>query len=156
MRIRPLALDDFSALVEYDWAPLIAERDTIYLFLARDHASCSFVAEDEDGNALGYLVGGRSADGASVFLFHVHVRSEHRRRGIGTALMTKMEDAAARAGAVKVWLLARTRVERFYARLGYTECTSGLPKAIRSYVQHVKASKVLEKSISAKGVRANG
>jgi ribosomal protein S18 acetylase RimI-like enzyme len=155
LRIRPLAFDDFGALLDYDWTPLVAERDTIYLFLCRDHASCSFVAEDEDGNALGYLVGGRSADGESVFLFHLHVRRAHRRRGIGTALMRKMEDVAANGGVETVWLLARDRAERFYARLGYSERISDLPGVVLRHVQHVKATKIFEKSISAKGVQSS-
>ena len=151
MRIRRLELDDFAALAKYDFSPLIAERDTIYLFLVRDHGACSFVAEDEAGMPLGYAVGARSADGVSVFLFHLHVRRRYRSQGVGTALMAHLEGAAHAAGVQKVWFLAGDKAKPFYARLGYVDALGDLPRELARYVRCVKTSTLMEKTLTTSG-----
>jgi ribosomal protein S18 acetylase RimI-like enzyme len=149
VRIRQLDLKDFPALLEHDWSPLVRERDTIYLFLARDHGDCCFVAEDERAAPLGYAIGARSSDGESVFLFHVHVRPESRSRGVGSALMRHLERTARDRGVRHIWFLARDGISGFYARLGYNEIRGELPEDVTQYVRSVKASAVMQKELAA-------
>ena len=152
MRIRPLTIDDFSSLLDYDWTPLVGERDTIYLFLARDHGRCCLVAESDEGSPIGFLVGARSADGASLFLFHVHVREEFRGRGIGSQLVQRMEQTARDQGVRSVWLLAREAAAPFYARMGYRNDPSVIPSAIAEYVRRRKSAAAMVKVLTASGM----
>jgi GNAT superfamily N-acetyltransferase len=146
-RVRGLTAADFSALARYDWSPLVEERDTIYLFLTQDHARYCFAAEDERGGTLGYVIAARSAEGDSAFVFHVHVRPEHRGRGAGTALVKALESTARADGVRLLWLLAREKACGFYRRLGYAEADDVLhPDAVR-YVRAVKRGRVMAKEL---------
>jgi predicted N-acetyltransferase YhbS len=149
VRIRPLAPADFLALCRYDWEPLIAERDTIYLFITQDHARYCFAAEDSRGRVVGYVVAARSGSGEAVFIFHVHVRDKHRRCGIGGALVRALEDVARSGGAEVIWLLASGRAKDFYSRLGYGPMDELLHPEAQSYVAHAKCSGVMGKRLDA-------
>jgi len=145
--IRRLAPADFSLLAGYDWSPLVAERDTIYLFLTQDHARYCFAAEDGAGGTLGLLVGARSADGLSVFLFHVHVKASARSRGVGTALVRELELTARADGVERIWLLSRAEARGFYERLGFREARGLLAPEAARYVQRAKRSVVMAKDL---------
>ncbi len=145
--IRPMTSSDFEALVEYDWTPIVGERDTVYLFLVRDHAELCRVAEAEDGLAVGYLIAARSADGSSAFVFHVHVRAGWRRRGIGSALVREFEEAAGAAGVTRAWFLVAADVRAFYESHGYARADEVLwPEAV-DYVQRRKGAVVMAKDL---------
>ena len=146
-RVRALTGADFRAVSTYDWSPLVAERDTIYLFLAHDHSPYGLVAEDGKGRALGYVISARSADGSRVFVFHVHVRPAFRRKGIGTALMRALEEKAAADGVELVWFLANERAARFYSRLGYAVMNEILDEGARRHVTEVKRTSVMGKRL---------
>jgi ribosomal protein S18 acetylase RimI-like enzyme len=78
-----------------------------------------FVAAVE-GVVLGTIMGGY--DGHRGWVYSVAVRPEHRRAGIGTALVGRLEQALAERGCLKVNLQVRTSnsaVVEFYERLGY-------------------------------------
>jgi predicted N-acetyltransferase YhbS len=150
-RIRRLTPADFAALLDYDWDPLVRERDTIYLFLAQDHSSTSFVAEDDEGGAVGYVIAARSADGRAVFVFHLHVRRDRRREGIGRALMERLETAAGEAGVECIWLLANAKASRFYTHIGYVQSRKLLDPYAARHVIRVKNASVLTKEIARPG-----
>jgi ribosomal protein S18 acetylase RimI-like enzyme len=146
-RIRHLGCGDFRAVSTYDWAPLVAERYTIYRFLTHDHSRYSLVAEDANGCALGYVVSVRSADGVRVFVFHVHVRPDSRRRGVGTALVRALEETAAADGVELIWFLASEKNRRFYSRLGYAVSDELLDAEARRYAATIKRTSVMSKRI---------
>jgi ribosomal protein S18 acetylase RimI-like enzyme len=61
-------------------------------------------------------------DGHRGWVYYVAVSPRHRRQGIGTALMTQVEDGLARVGCPKLNLQVRAtnhEVVRFYEKLGY-------------------------------------
>ena len=147
-RIRRLTPADFGALLEYDWDPLVCERDTIYLFLTQDHSSTSFVAQDDEGGAVGYVIAARSAD---VFVFHLHVRRDRRGQGIGRALMERIEAVAGEAGVERVWLLANAKASRFYTHIGYVQSRELLDPQAARHVRSVKNASVLIKEIPPPG-----
>ena len=150
VRIRPLTPADLLALCRYNWDSLVRERDTIYLFITQDHARYCFAAEDERGRAIGYVVAARSGSGEAVFIFHVHVRTKHRRRGIGAALVSALEDVARSSGVRVVWLLAGDRAAAFYSRLGYGPMDELLHSEAQSYVRNAKQTGVVGKRLDEK------
>jgi ribosomal protein S18 acetylase RimI-like enzyme len=79
-----------------------------------------FFVAIEDGAIVGTAMGGY--DGHRGWLYTVAVRSDVRRRGIGRALVARVESALAALGCPKVnlqVLAANADVVAFYERLGY-------------------------------------
>jgi len=152
--IRGIVPSDFRGLASYDWSPLVGERDTIYLFIVRDHARLGRVAETEAGEPVGYIVAARSCDGRAAFIFHTHVSPEWRGKGIGTALMREFEDGARSAGVGRVWFLARQEVRGFYEALGYCEVDGVLWPEAAEYVRCFKNAFVMAKDLAPTGAPA--
>jgi GNAT superfamily N-acetyltransferase len=57
------------------------------------------------------------------------VEPEHRRRGIGMALVSKASDLAFKVGAQRVYLLTRERRLSFYEGMGWLVLEAGAPEA---------------------------
>jgi GNAT superfamily N-acetyltransferase len=73
----------------------------------RHVASTSWLAEDEDGAPIGFLLGYRSQDRPDEAVLHlIGVHPSHRRRGIGRALMESFLADVAAGGARSVTGLA--------------------------------------------------
>jgi ribosomal protein S18 acetylase RimI-like enzyme len=78
-----------------------------------------FVA-GSDGALIGTVMGGY--DGHRGWVYSVAVRPAQRRKGVGTALLRRLEEALAARGCLKVNLQVRSSnagVVAFYERLGY-------------------------------------
>ena len=61
-------------------------------------------------------------DGHRGWVHYVAVHSAHRRRGVGRALMARVEEGLTRSGCTKLNLQVRAsnhQVVAFYERLGY-------------------------------------
>jgi len=86
------------------------------LAVQRNHFLVATLGADLVGTAMsGY-------DGHRGWVYYVAVSPEHRREGIGTALMKKVEECLAGAGCPKLNLQVRANnkeVVAFYRRLGY-------------------------------------
>jgi ribosomal protein S18 acetylase RimI-like enzyme len=79
-----------------------------------------FVAVD-DGNLVGTAMSG--FDGHRGWIYYVAVHPDYRRRGIGSALMKKVEAALTELGCPKLNLQIRAdnaQVQSFYESLGYS------------------------------------
>lgn len=73
-----------------------------------------------DSEIVGTAMGGY--DGHRGWVYYVAVNPRHRRQGIGTALMTGVEEGLVRIGCPKLNLQVRAsnhEVVSFYERLGY-------------------------------------
>jgi ribosomal protein S18 acetylase RimI-like enzyme len=73
-----------------------------------------------DGKVIGSAMGGY--DGHRGWVYYVAVREAHRREGVGTALMRRVEEALALIGCPKLNLQVRAENEAvvdFYRSLGY-------------------------------------
>jgi ribosomal protein S18 acetylase RimI-like enzyme len=84
-----------------------AERDLIFVATV-------------DAAVAGTVMGGY--DGHRGWVYALAVKPEHRRRGIGTALVRRLEKALAERGCLKVNLQVRASnagVVAFYSKLGY-------------------------------------
>jgi ribosomal protein S18 acetylase RimI-like enzyme len=79
-----------------------------------------FFVADAEGAVVGTVLGGY--DGHRGWVYSLAVRPEHQRRGIGTALVRRLERALAERGCLKVNLQVRASnagVVAFYEKLGY-------------------------------------
>lgn len=79
-----------------------------------------FVAEI-DGSLVGTVMGGY--DGHRGWVYAVAVHTDHRRRGVGSALMRRVEAALADRGCLKVNLqvmASNPGAVAFYEKLGYS------------------------------------
>jgi ribosomal protein S18 acetylase RimI-like enzyme len=91
----------------------------IRAFLERNPRTC-FVAESARSIRGAVLCG---SDGRRAFIYHLAVDAEHRRRGIGAALVSAVEAALREIGINKAALVAysdNTAGNAFWERLGYT------------------------------------
>jgi ribosomal protein S18 acetylase RimI-like enzyme len=79
-----------------------------------------FLVATEGSELVGTAMAGY--DGHRGWVYYVAVSPRHRRRGIGTALMTQVEEGLACLGCPKLNLQVRAtnhEVVRFYEKLGY-------------------------------------
>jgi ribosomal protein S18 acetylase RimI-like enzyme len=79
-----------------------------------------FFVATAGGAVVGTVLGGY--DGHRGWVYALAVRPEHRRQGIGTALVRRLERALAECGCLKVNLQVRASnagVVAFYEKLGY-------------------------------------
>ena len=126
MEIRAMRLTDYDAvyalwracagmgLNDYD-----DSREGIARYLRRNPETC-FVAE-ADGAIVGAVLAGH--DGRRGHINHLAVASEHRRRGLGHALVEAALAALSRQGITKVNLVVfadNTGGNAFWERLGFT------------------------------------
>jgi ribosomal protein S18 acetylase RimI-like enzyme len=80
-----------------------------------------FLVAVVDGVVVGTVIGGY--DGHRGWVYAVMVAQSTRRRGIGSALLHRLEELLAQRGCMKVNLQVRTSnagVVAFYEELGYT------------------------------------
>jgi N-acetylglutamate synthase len=129
MRLRVFTMDDYDAAyalwqsVEGIGLSEADTRDNIAQFLRRN-PGLSFVAE-EDGRLVGALLCGN--DGRRGFLHHLAVARDHRRAGVGRALVERCLRALAGVGMRKchIFVLAENAEGRkFWKRIGWEERTT--------------------------------
>jgi predicted GNAT family N-acyltransferase len=71
----------------------------------------------------------------------VAVLPEYRGQGLGTQLMTLLEQEASRKGCSRMVLHAQSEVQEFYERLGYTVTSE---EFLEAGIAHVEMRKALE------------
>ena len=124
MEIRPYEDEDLSAVVGLWRAafPDAPPRNEPSADIARklEVQRELFVVATDGGEIVGTAMAGY--DGHRGWVYSVAVSTEHRRRGIGTALMRRVERDLAGVGCPKLNLQVRganREVVRFYESLGY-------------------------------------
>lgn len=124
MRIRPYEESDEPAVIALwqavlpDSAPHNDPAAVIRQKLAVDREL--FLVAEADGTVLGTVMGGY--DGHRGWVYAVAVDPQHRRRGIGGALIRQLEAVLSARGCLKVNLQVRAtnaEVAAFYETLGY-------------------------------------
>ena len=124
MEIRPYRDEDLSEVVEF-WRRVFPNAPphndpSIVIEKKLGVQRELFVVAVDSGRIVGTAMGG--FDGHRGWVYSVGVCPDHRRRGIGTALMRRVESDLARIGCPKLNLQVRgTNVEAvgFYESLGY-------------------------------------
>ena len=122
--LRPAVPEDIGAILDLQrQAPEAAawsEADYAGLF-STDGALC-FVAEEEKGKAVGFLLGRQMAD--EVEILNLAVASVWRRQGIGRRLVDEVMARGQAQGVRQWWLEVRASNQgalAFYAALGFVE-----------------------------------
>lgn len=121
--IRPFAPGDGEALRRL-WVSvgfrLIADDDAgLARFVARN-PGLLLVAEDPAGAIVGSAMG--AWDGRRGWLYHVAVTVDHRRRGLATELVRRVEDGLREVGCQRALAVVEDGNDpalRFWQRLGY-------------------------------------
>ena len=111
-RIRTMTMEDYEAVYDL-WIhtpgmglnTLDDSRDGIGKYLRRNPSTC-FVAE-EDGTVTGALIAGH--DGRRGYIYHLAVRQQYRKRGIGKRVTEAAMEALEKEGIHKVSLVAFKR-----------------------------------------------
>lgn len=126
-KIRSMTAEDFDKVHEL-WMEISGfgirsmddSREGIVRFLARN-PGCSVVAEKE-GDIVGSILCGH--DGRRGCLYHVCVRKDHRKQGIGKAMVVFAMEALKKEQINKVSLIAFTKNDignAFWNEIGWTK-----------------------------------
>ena len=113
IRIRLLKAEDFDAVVRIDEKVLKASRPEYYelkfdqYFKSRDYLPTSLVAEDEDGNLVGFIMGKLYMGEYGIFqeeasLDTIGVDPDYQHKGIGEKLMNDLIEHLRELGVQKV------------------------------------------------------
>jgi ribosomal protein S18 acetylase RimI-like enzyme len=107
--IRPMESEDYADIIDLwkrtEGVGLSGEddsKDSIKLFLDKNPNSC-FVAETNN-EIIGTIMAGN--DGRRGHVYHLTVEHEHRKKGIGRALLKKVEESLKGEGIRKIFLVA--------------------------------------------------
>jgi GNAT superfamily N-acetyltransferase len=115
------------------FTPKKAAFESAYSHLL-DRSDTLVLVAEADQRIVGYLLASDHltffANGPVCWVEEVMVASEHRRRGIGLALMHNVEGWAIERGAAYVALASR-RAGDFYSALGYEESAVFYKKTVR-------------------------
>ena len=130
MPIAPARLSDAESLFEMtcalslDGPPTRDAFNAQFVEVLRGDCSVALVATavTEDavvGYAVGAVVPMPIYAGGAAFLQELYVHADHRRGGVGTALVDGFTDWAAERGATRL-VLATSRAGAFYESIGFT------------------------------------
>ena len=113
IKIRLMKPEDFDALVRIDEKVLKASRPEYYemkfdkLFKSKDFLPTSLVAEDENGEVVGFIMGELYMGEYGIFreeatLDTIGVDPDHQHKGIGKLLIDEFLDHLKRLGVQKI------------------------------------------------------
>jgi len=123
MMIREFKIDDYLIVADlWQAAGLILrpgdELEDVKLKLQRDPDL--FLVAEQDDTIVGSVIGGW--DGRRGWIYHLAVKPDHQRKGIGLGLVRELEKRLASKGAKKVNAQVYKRNERsseFFRTIGY-------------------------------------
>jgi len=141
---RPGTPEELEAYYDLRWRLLRApwgqprgsERDAL-------EAEALHVTAREDGRLVGI---GRlhRIDAATAQIRYMATLDAHRGRGVGTAVIARLEQLAREQGAHRIVLNARQSAVPFYAKLGYS--VTGEAPTLFGAIEHVRMEKSLHRS----------
>jgi ribosomal protein S18 acetylase RimI-like enzyme len=119
--------DDYEALIVL-WGSAgegihLGDSDSLpELTKKYEHDPELFLVADNDGEIVGSVIGG--FDGRRGLIYHLAVKAEERRRGLGSSLMDEIEVRLRGKGCRRVYLLVtddNRAAMRFYEKRGWGE-----------------------------------
>ncbi|MDR1470274.1 MAG: GNAT family N-acetyltransferase [Spirochaetaceae bacterium] len=124
-KIRPMKIEDFKEIIHL-WENTEGiglwgkddSRKSIKMFLEKNQNTC-FVAEIND-EIMGTIMGGN--DGRRGHIYHLAVKPEYRKKGIGKKLLEKTERGFKKEGIRKIFLVAfkeNKQGNKFWENNGY-------------------------------------
>lgn len=112
--VRHIAVDDYPPQVIEAWAPLPITEAAVAAVAANPEGEIRFVAESD-----GCLVGLACVILADGELRACYVAPEAARKGVGSALLAKIEETARNAGLTHLHASSSLTAESFYRSQGY-------------------------------------
>lgn len=112
--VRGIAVKDYPLAVIEAWAPMPVTEDAIEWVRANPDKEFRLIAE-----IAGRVVGIGAAVFESVELRACYVAPDAGRKGVGSALVKKIEHAAREQGAPRLELDSSLTAESFYRTIGY-------------------------------------
>ena len=108
-KIKAMDIKDYKKIInlwENSEVVVINSRDdskkSLKKFMERNPKTC-FVVEYNNIEIIGTIMGGN--DGRREFIYHLMVKPEHRKNGIGKKLLEKVENSFKKEGIGKIYLL---------------------------------------------------
>lgn len=123
MMVRRFAPEDFEAIIEIEKEAFSEHNSLVYMSFYETVGEGFLVAEEE-GRALGYIVGYRSAENEG-HIFSVGVKKEYRGKRIGTELIYAICDIFAANGLKYARLEVRNSnvaAQKLYRSIGFVPC----------------------------------
>jgi ribosomal protein S18 acetylase RimI-like enzyme len=123
MRIRAMNPSDHGELMRL-WSSFPGNavtgadsQDEFEAFLARNGSFCFSACENDE--VVGSVMAG--SDGRRGYVYHLAVRSDHQRKGLGGELMRRVEDALSNAGLEKIhlFIFSDNPAVDFYEKSGW-------------------------------------
>ncbi|MFO7626828.1 MAG: GNAT family N-acetyltransferase [Candidatus Fermentibacteraceae bacterium] len=123
MRIRAMSSRDHGELIRL-WSSFPGNaitgadsRDEFDAFLTKNGSFC-FTACEQDA-VVGSVMAG--SDGRRGYVYHLAVKTDHQRKGLGGALMRRVEDALSKAGLEKIhlFIFSDNPAVAFYEKSGW-------------------------------------
>ena len=108
-KIRKMDIKDYSKIINL-WKNTVGvglsgkddSKKSIKIFLEKNPNIC-FVAELKNGEIIGTIMAGN--DGRRWHIYHLMVRNEYRKNGIGKKLLEKAENGLKKEGIRKIFLV---------------------------------------------------
>ena len=108
-KIRKMDIKDYSKIINL-WKNTVGvglsgkddSKKSIKIFLEKNPNIC-FVAELKNGEIIGTIMAGN--DGRRGHIYHLMVRNEYRKNGIGKKLLEKAENGLKKEGIRKIFLV---------------------------------------------------
>lgn len=145
VQVRPIRPDEIDWLWKLDFSPLVKERDTFYLLALAMQGRWAWLAE-VGGEPAGLVLASVDHAQKTLYVNHLLVLAAFRGRGVGTALMDRLEQEALNAGVRRIWLMT-VDARGFYERRGYRVRRDLLPGPLQSFIERVKRQETMVKDL---------
>lgn len=119
MTYKGIVPDEHLANLSYEQR----ERTWQNILANPDNARFVYVAEDAEGEIIGFASGGPERSGDPVYkgeIYAIYLHAAHQRRGIGRRLTVAIAERLMQAGmpSMLIWVLAKNPSRAFYETLG--------------------------------------
>lgn len=124
-------LRQIVALYQHEgWWHAPVDTDALLLNLINNsHCFLIAVSDNQDVVAMGRAISDRTSD---AYIQDVAVRFDHRKSGLGTAIITRIIKRLQSDGITWIGLISEKDSHSFYQKIGFTPLSGAIPMIYRS------------------------